>query len=220
MAAGQRAPGDVPGDRPRRLVLAQRCAPPCQSIPVRIHRPPRGGPRGRLEQRTTRSGKAALEFRVRQSWSTMGRWTDTSPRAPRRLQIMAETQHASVTWKGDLLTGAGTIDYVSSGVFSRMPVSWAARTGAHNGKTSPEELLAAAHASCFSMAFSARLAKNGTPATKLSVRAECALRQRDAAAGRSPRARSRSWATSPASTWRHSPRSPRTPRRTARSRSR
>ncbi len=85
---------------------------------------------------------------------------------------MAETRHASVTWKGDLVAGAGTIDYVSSGVFSRMPVSWAARTGPHNGKTSPEELLAAAHASCFSMAFSVRLAKNGTPATKLDVKAE------------------------------------------------
>lgn len=85
---------------------------------------------------------------------------------------MAETRHAIVTWKGDLLSGAGTIDYVSSGVFSRMPVSWAARTGPHNGKTSPEELLAAAHASCFSMAFSSRLAKNGTPATKLDIRAE------------------------------------------------
>ncbi len=85
---------------------------------------------------------------------------------------MAEQRHALVTWSGDLVSGAGTIDYVSSGVFSRMPVSWAARTGPHNGKTSPEELLAAAHASCFSMAFSARLAKNGTPATKLSIKAE------------------------------------------------
>ncbi len=85
---------------------------------------------------------------------------------------MAEMRHASATWRGDLISGAGTIDYVSSGVFSRMPVSWASRTSAHNGKTSPEELLAAAHASCFSMAFSARLAKNGTPATTLSVRAE------------------------------------------------
>ena len=85
---------------------------------------------------------------------------------------MAETRHAQVTWSGDLQTGAGTIDYVSSGVFSRMPVSWAARTGPHNGKTSPEELLAAAHGSCFSMAFSARLAKNGTPPAKLSVKVE------------------------------------------------
>ena len=84
---------------------------------------------------------------------------------------MAEVRTADVTWTGDLLTGGGTIDYVSSGVFSRMPVSWAARTGPHNGKTSPEELLAAAHASCFSMAFSARLAKNGTPATTLKVQA-------------------------------------------------
>lgn len=85
---------------------------------------------------------------------------------------MAEVRNAQVTWTGDLLTGGGTIDYISSGVFSRMPVSWAARTGPHNGKTSPEELLAAAHASCFSMAFSARLAKNGTPPAKLNVKAE------------------------------------------------
>jgi osmotically inducible protein OsmC len=85
---------------------------------------------------------------------------------------MAEVRHAIVTWTGDLVGGAGTIDYVSSGAFSRMPVTWASRTSAHNGRTSPEELLAAAHAACFSMAFSSRLAKNGTPATKLDVRAE------------------------------------------------
>ena len=85
---------------------------------------------------------------------------------------MTEIRHAISTWTGDLLSGGGTIDYVSSGAFSRMPVSWASRTSAHDGKTSPEELLAAAHASCFSMAFASRLAKNGTPATKLTVRAE------------------------------------------------
>src|SRR5689334_8182710 len=92
---------------------------------------------------------------------------------------MAEVRNAQVTWTGDLLTGGGTIDYVSSGVFSRMPVSWAARTGPHNGKTSPEELLAAAHASCFSMAFSARLGKNGTPPADLNVRAEVTFDQVD-----------------------------------------
>jgi osmotically inducible protein OsmC len=85
---------------------------------------------------------------------------------------MAQVRTAQVTWAGDLIEGSGTIDYVSSGVFSRMPVSWAARTGPHNGKTSPEELLAAAHGSCFSMAFSARLAKNGTPPTRLRVNVE------------------------------------------------
>jgi osmotically inducible protein OsmC len=84
---------------------------------------------------------------------------------------MATTRFAETTWKGDLTSGSGTIDYVSSGAFSRMPVTWASRTEDHNGRTSPEELIAAAHASCFSMAFSARLAKNATPAAKLDIRA-------------------------------------------------
>jgi osmotically inducible protein OsmC len=90
---------------------------------------------------------------------------------------MAEMRTAMVTWHGDLQTGSGLINYVSSGVLSRLPVSWASRTSQHNGKTSPEELLAAAHASCFSMAFSARLAKNGTPATQLDVTAEVTFAQ-------------------------------------------
>jgi osmotically inducible protein OsmC len=85
---------------------------------------------------------------------------------------MAEVRHASVVWNGGLTDGSGMISYVSSGVVSRLPVTWASRTGAHDGKTSPEELLAAAHASCFSMALSSRLAKNGTPATQLDVKAE------------------------------------------------
>ena len=85
---------------------------------------------------------------------------------------MAEVRHASVVWNGGLTDGSGMITYLSSGVVSRLPISWASRTSAHDGKTSPEELLAAAHASCFSMAFSSRLAKNGTPATQLDVRAE------------------------------------------------
>jgi osmotically inducible protein OsmC len=85
---------------------------------------------------------------------------------------MAEIRHASVVWNGGLTDGSGMITYVSSGVLSRLPVTWASRTSAHDGKTSPEELLAAAHASCFSMALSSRLAKNGTPATQLDVKAE------------------------------------------------
>jgi lipoyl-dependent peroxiredoxin len=90
---------------------------------------------------------------------------------------MAEVRTANVVWSGDLVNGSGMITYVSSGVFSRLPISWAARTSAHDGKTSPEELLAAAHAACFSMAFSARLGKNGTPATNLDVRAEVTFEQ-------------------------------------------
>ena len=90
---------------------------------------------------------------------------------------MAEVRTANVVWSGDLASGSGMITYVTSGVFSRLPISWGSRTSAHDGKTSPEELLAAAHASCFSMAFSARLDKNGTPATNLEVRAEVTFEQ-------------------------------------------
>ena len=75
--------------------------------------------------------------------------------------MATEVRTASVVWNGDLINGSGMITYVSSGVFSRLPISWGARTGPHGGKTSPEELLAAAHASCFSMAFSSRLATFG-----------------------------------------------------------
>ena len=55
---------------------------------------------------------------------------------------MAITRFAEATWNGDLLNGSGTINYVSSGAFSRMPVTWASRTEEHNGRTSPEELIA------------------------------------------------------------------------------
>ena len=93
---------------------------------------------------------------------------------------MATTRFAETTWKGDLTSGSGTIDYVSSGAFTRMPVTWTSRTEDHSGRTSPEELIAAAHASCFSMAFSARLAKNGTPAAKLDIKAVVTFDKGDA----------------------------------------
>ncbi len=96
---------------------------------------------------------------------------------------MGITSTADVTWSGSLIEGSGSIDYVGSGAFSRMPITWAARTEDHNGKTSPEELIAAAHAACFSMAFSSRLAKNGTPAAKLSVKATVTFDKGDAGWG-------------------------------------
>src|SRR4026209_141845 len=85
---------------------------------------------------------------------------------------MEITRYAEVTWNGSLLEGSGTINYAASAASARLPVTWASRTEEHNGRTSPEELLAAAHASCFSMAFSAQLAKNETPAKTLKVKAE------------------------------------------------
>jgi osmotically inducible protein OsmC len=89
------------------------------------------------------------------------------------------TRYAEATWSGDLTAGSGTINYVSSGAFTRMPVTWASRTEEHGGRTSPEELIAAAHAACFSMAFASRLAKNGTPATTLEVKAEVTFAKGD-----------------------------------------
>jgi osmotically inducible protein OsmC len=93
---------------------------------------------------------------------------------------MAETRHATATWSGNLTEGSGMLLYISSGAFSRMPITWGSRTEAHQGRTSPEELLAAAHASCFSMAFSNQLAKNGTVAEKLDVRVDVTADKRDA----------------------------------------
>ena len=82
---------------------------------------------------------------------------------------MAAESTAHAQWHGDLTSGAGTIDRVGSGTFGPLDVTWAARTGEDFGKTSPEELIAAAHASCYSMALSNILGKQGTPPTDLST---------------------------------------------------
>ncbi len=84
---------------------------------------------------------------------------------------MAATRQARAVWTGDLMSGSGEVSAVSSGKFGALPLSWAARTEAPGGKTSPEELLAAAHASCFCMALSNGLAKGGTPPTRLECTA-------------------------------------------------
>ena len=84
---------------------------------------------------------------------------------------MAAVRRAEVTWDGDLASGSGVTTASTSGAFSRLPVSWASRTESADGRTSPEELVAAAHASCFAMAFSAGLGGKGTPPTKLDVSA-------------------------------------------------
>jgi lipoyl-dependent peroxiredoxin len=78
---------------------------------------------------------------------------------------------AQVSWRGDLESGEGTIEQVGSGVLGPLPVSWAARTGEERGKTTPEELIAAAHASCFSMALSGALRRADTPPERLAVSA-------------------------------------------------
>ena len=85
---------------------------------------------------------------------------------------MATDRRADVTWNGGLMEGSGTIRSTTSGAFGELPVSWAARSEDETGgKTSPEELIAAAHAACFSMALSAGLAKAGTPPDELKTSA-------------------------------------------------
>jgi len=85
---------------------------------------------------------------------------------------MAEVRTATATWNGDLASGSGSVSAGTTGLFQDLPVSWASRTEAPDGRTSPEELLAAAHAACFSMALSAGLARAGTPPEHLHVEAE------------------------------------------------
>jgi len=85
---------------------------------------------------------------------------------------MATDRRAEVTWQGDLMDGSGTITKTTSGAIGEQAVSWAARSeDARAGMTSPEELIAAAHAACFSMALSAGLARAGTPPAELSTSA-------------------------------------------------
>ncbi len=92
---------------------------------------------------------------------------------------MAE-RTARCTWEGDLAHGSGTVTG-DSGALGDLPVTWASRTERSEGKTSPEELIAAAHASCFSMALSADLSQAGNPPEELRVSAKVTLDQQDGA---------------------------------------
>ncbi|GAA4559759.1 OsmC family protein [Planotetraspora kaengkrachanensis] len=84
---------------------------------------------------------------------------------------MATTRTATTQWKGALLDGSGVVSLDTSGV-GTFDVTWASRSETANGKTSPEELIAAAHSSCFSMALSHALAGAGTPPQSLETKAD------------------------------------------------
>ena len=84
---------------------------------------------------------------------------------------MATERSASVVWQGDLMNGSGTIANAPSGAFGPLDVSWASRAEEPNGRTSPEELIAAAWASCFAMSLSGRLARGGNPPERLETSA-------------------------------------------------
>jgi osmotically inducible protein OsmC len=84
---------------------------------------------------------------------------------------MATDRKAEVTWNGDLMSGSGRIDSVTSGAIGGLDVDWLARSEDAGSKTSPEELVAAAHASCFAMALSHALGQAGHPADELKTSA-------------------------------------------------
>lgn len=84
---------------------------------------------------------------------------------------MAAISRADVAWEGDLINGRGKVK-VASGALSEFPVTWATRADRTHGGTSPEELIAAAHAACYSMAFSNALAKAGHAPERLNTSAE------------------------------------------------
>ena len=82
-------------------------------------------------------------------------------------------RRAHVVWEGDLARGNGTLTADSSKSLEEVPVTWASRVERPDGKTSPEELIASAHASCYSMAFSNVLAEGGNTPERLEVEAVC-----------------------------------------------
>ena len=84
---------------------------------------------------------------------------------------MATTRRASTIWTGNLTEGSGNVTFESSGLGTH-PVSWPARAEEPDGVTSPEELIAGAHATCFAMALSNGLTQAGTPPTQLTTSAE------------------------------------------------
>lgn len=90
------------------------------------------------------------------------------------------TREAQIVWEGSLASGAGTVSS-GSGALGKLPVTWASRTERPDGKTSPEELIAAAHSSCFAMALSLVLGENHAPPERLEVSATCTLDEVDGA---------------------------------------
>jgi osmotically inducible protein OsmC len=84
---------------------------------------------------------------------------------------MATERRADVVWEGSLMEGSGTITKTGSGALPELPVSWTSRAESPDGRTSPEELIAAAHASCFAMALSHALAQAGNPPERLETSA-------------------------------------------------
>ena len=93
---------------------------------------------------------------------------------------MEQTREAQANWSGNLVEGKGSVRAGTSGAFPELPITWKARTEESGGLTSPEELLAAAHAACYSMAFSNELSKAGFVPDRVDVTASVRANRTDA----------------------------------------
>src|SRR5687768_1264993 len=93
---------------------------------------------------------------------------------------MATEREAEAVWQGGLFDGSGQVSFLSSNTAKDLGVTWAARTEQPDGKTSPEELIAAAHASCYAMAFSKQLVDRGGDVKDLRVHATSSFEKTDA----------------------------------------
>ena len=91
--------------------------------------------------------------------------------------MLKAERRAEAEWQGNLIQGSGRLVSVGSGAIGNLPITWASRTERSDSKTSPEELIAAAHAACYAMAFSNTLAQAGTPVERLTVDATCTFEQ-------------------------------------------
>lgn len=109
----------------------------------------------------------------------MGRHVSTQ-QGEQENEMPIATREAEVVWEGPLASGTGAVSS-GSGALGALPVTWASRTERSDGKTSPEELIGAAHASCFAMALSLVLGENHTPPERLVVSAACTLDEVDGA---------------------------------------
>jgi OsmC subfamily peroxiredoxin len=161
-----------------------------RAVPLR-----RGNSPGVVRTRSSRAARAETRSeRSRGDGATLGRSANRStgrtpaphnhgdvkirsiePNPHGVIEAMAVSRLAKVKWDGDLSSGKGTASAGTSGTFASLPISWGSRTESADGRTSPEELLAAAHASCFAMAFSSELAKAGAKPETIDVSAEVAF---------------------------------------------
>lgn len=104
-------------------------------------------------------------------WEGPQNGLDTNESSESEGLIVATTRTAHTEWEGNLLDGKGLVTFDSSGI-GAYPVSWPSRAETPNGRTSPEELIAGAHATCFSMALAHGLTGAGNPPTKIETKAD------------------------------------------------